>query len=135
VAINQSCYILTGIVIALMMYVQRPLGVTVIAILTVIGGLGFLGSGALIFALIPLLGIIIGGVLVIIGIAYFVMAYGLWNGRRWAWKLTLILSGIGIIVGIGSIVVGNVGSLFHTIINAVVIYYLYRPNVKDYFGR
>jgi uncharacterized membrane protein (DUF2068 family) len=117
------------------MYVQRPLGVTVIAILTVIGGLGFLGSGALIFALIPLLGIIIGGVLVIIGIAYFVMAYGLWNGRRWAWKLTLILSVIGIILGIGSIVVGNVGSLFHTIINAVVIYYLYRPNVKDYFGR
>jgi hypothetical protein len=135
VAINQSCYILTGTVISLVMYVQRPLAVTVIAILTVIGGLGFLGSGALIFALIPLLGIIIGGVLVMIGIAYFVMAYGLWNGRRWAWKLTLILSGIGIIVGIGSIVVGNVGSLFHTIINAVVIYYLYRPNVKDYFGR
>jgi len=47
----------------------------------------------------------------------------------------LILSGIGIIVGIGSIVVGNVGSLFHTIINAIVIFYLYRPNVKDYFGR
>jgi hypothetical protein len=99
------------------------------------GGLGFLGSGAMIFVLIPLLGIIIGGVLVMIGIAYFVMAYGLWNGRRWAWKLTLILSGIGIIVGIGSIVVGNVGSLFHTIINAIVIFYLYRPNVKDYFGR
>jgi hypothetical protein len=85
----------------------------------------------MIFALIPLLGIIIGGVLVMIGIAYFVMAYGLWNGRRWAWKLTLILLGIGI----GSIVVGNVGSLFHTIINAIVIFYLYRPNVKDYFGR
>jgi uncharacterized membrane protein (DUF2068 family) len=117
------------------LYDKRPLGVTVIAILAVIGGMGFLGSGALIFALIPLLGIIIGGILVIIGIAYFVMAYGLWNGLRWAWKLTLILSGIGIIVGIVSIVVGNVGSLFHIIINAVVIYYLYRPNVKDYFRR
>jgi hypothetical protein len=116
-------------------YVQRPLGVTVIAILTVLGGMGFLGSGALIFALIPLLGIIIGGILVIIGIAYFVMTYGLWNGLRWAWKLTLIFSGLGIIVGIVSIVVGNVGALFHTIINAVVIYYLYRPNVRAYFGR
>ncbi|MGC1932426.1 MAG: DUF72 domain-containing protein [Candidatus Nitrosopolaris sp.] len=68
---------------------------------------------------------------------YAGFCHGVWalECRRWAWKLTLILSGLGIIVGIVSIVVGNVGVLFHTIINAVVIYYLYRPNVKDYFGR
>jgi hypothetical protein len=47
----------------------------------------------------------------------------------------LIVSVIGIIVGLGSIVVGNVGSLFHVIVNAIVIYYLYRPNVKTYFGK
>jgi uncharacterized membrane protein len=63
------------------------------------------------------------------------MAYGLWKGKRWAWTLTLILSGIGIIVGIGSIVVGNLGSIFHIIINAIIIYYLYRPNVKAFFNK
>lgn len=114
---------------------HRPLGVTIIAILTVIGGIGFLASGATALALIPLFGIIIGGILVVIGLAYFLMAYGLWNGLRWAWTTTLILSGIGIILGIGSIVSGNIGALFHTIVNAIVIYYLYRPKVKEYFGK
>jgi hypothetical protein len=57
------------------------------------------------------------------------------KGLRWAWVFTLIVSVIGIIVGLGSIVVGNVGSLFHVIVNAIVIYYLYRPNVKAYFGK
>jgi hypothetical protein len=114
---------------------SRPLGVTIIAILAVIGGIGSVLSGLAIMAIIPLLGIIFGGLLIIIGLAYFVVAYGLWKGLNWAWNITLIVSVIGIIVGLGSIVVGNVGALFHLIVNVIVIYYLYRPNVKAYFGK
>jgi hypothetical protein len=114
---------------------HRPLGVTIIAILAILGGIGFLFSGSAAFALLPIAGIVIGGILVIIGLAYFVMAYGLWNGKKWAWTITLILSTIGIILGIASIAIGNVGALFQIIINAIVIYYLYRPNVKAYFGK
>jgi len=114
---------------------SRPLGVTIIAILAVIGGIGSVLSGFAIIAIIPLLGIIFGGLLIIIGLAYFVVAYGLWKGLNWAWNITLIVSVIGIIVGLGSIVVGNVGALFHLIVNVIVIYYLYRPNVKAYFGK
>jgi hypothetical protein len=114
---------------------NRPLGVTIIAILAVLGGIGSLLSGFTILAIVPILGIILGGILIIIGLAYFAVAYGLWKGLSWAWVITLIVSVISIIVGIGSIVVGNVGSLFHVIVNAIVIYYLYRPNVKAYFGK
>jgi hypothetical protein len=114
---------------------SRPLGVTIIAILAVIGGIGSVLSGFAIMAIIPLLGIIFGGLLIIIGLAYFVVAYGLWKGLNWAWNITLIVSVIGIIVGLGSIVVGNIGALFHLIVNVIVIYYLYRPNVKAYFGK
>jgi hypothetical protein len=114
---------------------NRPLGVTIIAILAVLGGIGSFLSGLTVLAIIPILGIIFGGILIIIGLAYFAVAYGLWKGLRWAWILTLIVSVIGIIVGLGSIVVGNVDSLFHVIVNAIVIYYLYRPNVKAYFGK
>ena len=114
---------------------SRPLGVTIIAILAVIGGIGSVLSGLAIIAIIPLLGIIFGGLLIIIGLAYFVVAYGLWKGLNWAWNITLIVSVIGIIVGLGSIVVGNIGALFHLIVNVIVIYYLYRPNVKAYFGK
>jgi hypothetical protein len=110
---------------------NRPLGVTIIAILVVIGGIGSLLGGSVVIMLIPLLGII----LVIIGLAYFAVAYGLWKGLNWAWSITLIVSVIGIVVGLGSLVVGNIGSLFQVIINAIVIYYLYRPNVKAYYGK
>jgi hypothetical protein len=116
------------------MYRQRPIGVTIIALLAILGGIAFLVSG-LGTLVIPLIGIFLGSGLFILGLAYFLMAYGLWKGKGWAWTLTLILSGIGIIIGIGSMVVGNFGSIFHTIINAIIIYYLYRPNVKAFFNR
>jgi uncharacterized membrane protein HdeD (DUF308 family) len=108
---------------------HRPLGVTIVAILTAIGGLIFLSSG------LGLLIIGFGFLLLVLGIAYLVMAYGLWNGRGWAWTITLILSMIGIIVAIATIVAGNVSAVINIIIHAVVIYYLYRPNVKAYFGK
>ena len=108
---------------------HRPLGVTIIAILVVIGGILFLFSG------IVLLIIGIGILLIALGIAYFVMAYGLWNGRGWAWTITLILSVIGIIIAIVSIAAGNVAAIINVIIHGIVIYYLYRPNVKAFFGK
>jgi uncharacterized membrane protein (DUF2068 family) len=107
----------------------RPLGVTLISILTVIGGIVFLGIGTILIVI----GIGLG--FIILGIVYFVMAYGLWNGRRWAWTITLIISGIGVIVGIASIIIGNFGSIISIIINSAIIYYLYRPDVKMFFGK
>ncbi|MDQ6863424.1 MAG: DUF2127 domain-containing protein [Thermoproteota archaeon] len=77
----------------------------------------------------------IGAGLVAIGVAYLVMAYGLWRGKRWAWTITVILSFIGIALGAASIVTGNIAAIFHLIINAIVIYYLYRPHVKVFFGK
>ena len=108
---------------------HRPLGVTIIAILTIIGGLIFLASG------LVLLIIGIGIILLTLGIAYLVMAYGLWKGKGWAWTITLILSAIGIVVALLSIAAGNIGAIFSIVIHGVVIYYLYRPNVKAFFGK
>jgi uncharacterized membrane protein (DUF2068 family) len=98
---------------------SRPLGVSIIALLTIISGIGFLVS----IILIPL------------GIAFLVMAYGLWKGKGWAWTITLVLSFIGIALGLASIVTGNVVSILPVIINAIIIYYLYRPDVKVFFGK
>jgi len=120
---------------------HRPLGVTIIAILTIIGGIGFLASGIAAVVAAPFLSDTeglsagIGAVLIALGIAYFVMAYGLWKGKGWAWTITLVLSFIGIAFGIASIITGNIGAVFHLIINIIVVYYLYRPNVKAFFGK
>jgi uncharacterized membrane protein (DUF2068 family) len=145
---------------------RRPFGVTIIAILTIIGGIAFLASGITAVTVAPflsghstisnsnavtpatagtlvtipqtlLVGLSagIGGALLALGIAYFVMAYGLLKGKGWAWTITLILSSIGIALGFVSIVTGHVGSIFTVIVNAVIVYYIYRPYVKSFFGK
>jgi uncharacterized membrane protein (DUF2068 family) len=129
----------------------------------IIGGIGFLASGISAAAIAPLLtnlhmstntahsgsttttltmpyglaGVTagMGAGLAALGIAYLVMAYGLSRGKRWAWAITVILSYIGIAVGAVSIVSGNVGAIFTLIINGIVLYYLYRPHVKVFFGK
>ena len=110
---------------------NRPLGVTIIAILAILGGIGSLVGGIALVAIIPIL----GAVLIIIGLAYFGVAYGLWKGLKWAWIITLIVTVIAFISGLGSIIVGNVGAIIPVIINGIIIYYLFQPNVKAYFGR
>ena len=82
------------------------------------------------------LGIAFGAVLVAIGIVSFLVAYGLLKGRGWAWTVTLILSIISIVWNAITIVTAlNFGGIISIIISAVIIYYLYRPHVKAYFGK
>ena len=110
---------------------DRTLGVTIIAILAILGGIGSLVGGIALVAIIPFL----GAALIIIGLAYFGVAYGLWKGLKWTWIITLIVTVIAFISGLELIIVGNVGAVIPVIINAIIIYYLFKPNVKAYFGR
>jgi hypothetical protein len=135
--------------------------VTIIAILNIIGGIIMIFVGlvaialASIVPLIPpdalesqtlegidlsapwLVGLItaVGGVFIAIGVASFVVAYGLWNGKGWAWTVTVVLAIIGIVLDAISIATGNFGSIISIIISAVILYYVYRPHVKAYFGK
>lgn len=109
---------------------HRPLGVTIIAILLIIAGVISLVGGLI------LLIVLVGFIFLALGIAYLVMAYGLWKGKGWAWSISLILAGIGIIMGIVYIIQDNLGGgIVSIIINGVIIYYLFRPNVKAFFGK
>jgi hypothetical protein len=96
---------------------------------------------------------VVGGVLLAIGIGYIVMSYGLLKGKGWAWTITIILIIIGIVIQIVStsvitasslentknVISGIVGSITFPLIgiaiNIVILYYLYRPHVKAYFGK
>ena len=89
-------------------------------------------------AFVPELGILflgVAGVLIAIGIGYLVVSYGLLKGKGWAWSITLILSYIGIALAIISIVGGNFLSAINLAINIAIIYFLYRPQVKAFFGK
>jgi uncharacterized membrane protein (DUF2068 family) len=103
-------------------------------VIAIAGGLGLLG----IAALIPELSIVflsIGAILIVIGIGYLAVSYGLLKGRKWAWSIALILSYIGIALAIISIATGNFLPIINLAINIVIVYILYRPQVKAFFGK
>jgi hypothetical protein len=81
------------------------------------------------------IGIAIGGILLAMAIVSFVVAYGLLKGLGWAWTVTVILSIISIVLNALSIAAGNISSIISIIISGIILYYLYRPHVKAYFGR
>ena len=134
---------------------NRPTGVTVMGVLQILTGLGSLGLGFMLAATYAFLGslmasgaegvtfsagfggflavagAIIGGILMLIGIANLFIAYGLFKGKSWAWMLCLIFAVISAVFGILTFPVGIVTILF----NALIIYYLTRRNVKIYFGK
>ena len=98
------------------------------------GGLVLLGVAAL----VPELSIVflsIGGILIAIGIGYLAVSYGLFRGRGWAWSIALILSYIGIVIAIISILSGNFVPVINLAINIAIVYFLYRPQVKAFFGK
>jgi hypothetical protein len=91
---------------------------------------------------------VFGAISLALGVADLVMAYGLWKGKGWAWTISVILLFIGIAMDIISISITGVfsnagsnlsgdiaGSIVSIGISAFIIYYLYRPHVKAYFGK
>jgi zinc-ribbon domain len=123
----------------------RPTGVTILGVLSILGGLAGLGGGALLLGLSGVVaatypggaGVVaaIGALLLIIGILELVYGIGFFGGKGWAWTLAMIGSVLNIVVGIASIAIGSVGSVFGLIISLLILYYLTRPHVKAYFGK
>jgi hypothetical protein len=82
------------------------------------------------------LGIAFGAVLVAIAIVSFVVAYGLLKGKGWAWTVSIILSIISIVWNaITLVTAANYGGIISIIISGIILYYLFRPHVKAYFGK
>jgi hypothetical protein len=118
---------------------KRPLGVTIVAILMIINGIILIAGGIAGVTVgglmgIPLIGVA-SGVLIALGIAALIVAWGLIKGKGWAWIVTVILSIISIIMSIIAIVGGNFASIINLVISGAILYYMYRPQVKAYFGR
>jgi hypothetical protein len=131
---------------------HRPTGITIISVLMIIGGIVLLFTGITPLFLGPLISIesssdyviselgmliTIGGlVLVGLGIASFIVSWGLLKGKRWARTITLIISIIAIIFAIISL--ASSGDLIHIIsiiIYSIIIYYMFTDKVKLFFGK
>jgi hypothetical protein len=125
---------------------QRPLGVTILAVLAAI--LGVLG----IFAGLVLVGLssatadlalglggfvaILGLITIVLSVLDLVLAYGLWGLKPWAWMLGIVLEIVGIVLNILEFRSASASSTVVSIVIAgVIIYYLYQPHVRRAFGQ
>jgi hypothetical protein len=82
------------------------------------------------------LGIAFGAVLVAIAVVSFTVAYGLLKGKGWAWTVAIILSIISIVWNVVTLATAaNFGGIISIIISGIILYYLFRPHVKAYFGK
>ena len=76
-----------------------------------------------------------GGIpLIVIGVISLIIAGGLWNGWKIMWYLGVIFEIIGIIGCIGMIVTGMIPAIVSLAIALLILYYLFRPGVKSFFG-
>ena len=122
---------------------SRPLGVTFLGAIHAVGGIFDLLVALWGFSLFAV-GLFndetmtaFGGLLVVwFGIMTainFGIAGALFGGKPWGRAVILVLSIIGLIFGVLAIISGNVSSIFTMIINGIVIWYLGRPHVIEYF--
>jgi hypothetical protein len=113
---------------------QRPMGVTILAVLAALGGLSAL---YLTFVLFGANSAIWGIIYLILALASLAFAYGAWTLQPWAWMLGIGLEAISIILAIViGLATNTLGSqIIGIIISGVIIYYLMTPDVKKAFGQ
>jgi uncharacterized membrane protein (DUF2068 family) len=122
---------------------QRPTGVTILAVLAaiggvfgIIGGLALVGFGGAVAG--AGLAMIVGLFLLVYGVLALFLAYGFWTLKPWAWTLGVGLQAAGIVLNILQFVNDSkqlVSAIVSIAIAAVVLWYLFQPHVKAAFGR
>ena len=120
---------------------ERPLLVTVIAVLYLLLGLVLVAGGVSLFIggemvleeeLTWLAGAG-GAVVAAAGLVAIVVSAGFFRGWRLWWYLGVILAVIGILFSIASALMGGYASVAVLIVLAVMLWYLFRDNVKAFF--
>src|SRR5215472_18178756 len=86
----------------------RPTGVTVLVVLQVLGALSTLGIGGAFVGSGFVTGfgssyasiIDFGYIMTVLGVLGFIVAWGLWTEKRWAWSSALVLTVLGILISL-----------------------------------
>jgi len=117
---------------------NRPILLTIIAILSIIFGiitillgvLMLIGSAVISTAELEA-GLFAGAgsaVVLIMGILFTVVGFGLMSGKSWAWWLSIIVMVLSLILSLLSL------SILSIIVAVLILIYLTRPNTKGWFG-
>jgi hypothetical protein len=137
----------------------RPTGATVITIIAGIEGVLILLAGLLVILGASVIGGLVGSsgtanagaaggfvtglgtvfaiILFVLGALYLMIAFGVWNARRWSWVLAAVIYILALILGVLGLA-GN-ASVYNVLIGVglpvVVLFFLWQGDVKRYLGR
>ena len=113
----------------------RPIGITVIAILSIVLGLVGILGGALGVLSSELEVLAVSFLSLIIGIISLPVGYGLLKGKRWAWTLAIGINLLSVIISIGVFVSGDSDAssvIVGIVITALIVGYLMKPSTKAF---
>jgi hypothetical protein len=124
---------------------KRPWGVTFLGVLFILGGIIGIGNGsaAMTGLFLESVGhitqtdIFVGLIGFPSGIISVMIAFSFFKPKGWSWKAAIIFIGFDMVETIiTSILSANYfTSPIIVIIDLLILYYLFRPNVKRYFGK
>jgi hypothetical protein len=118
---------------------NRPIGVTIIAIVAAAGGLLSLFGGASVLSGMASGPIALAYIVIIFGILGLALGAGFFTGVKWAWMAGIAIYIISIGLGIAEILyggqVGLIGGIIRTMAGIVIPIYLTRPKPKAFFGK
>ncbi len=122
---------------------NRPLGVTILSILNAVGGMLLIMAGISVlvygnvyakmlmrFGEMAFLANYLAVAFILAGAMGIVIGFGLWIGATWAWWIYLVV----LIINLISAILTLPKTIFGVIITLIVIYYLTRPHVREFFN-
>lgn len=124
---------------------SRPTGISVLGALYILAGIVWLLMAVLVGALsssymgnsmlsgLTALGGLIAGIAVIAAFIEFAIAGALLSGKSWGRTIVIILVIIDLILQVISLFGMNVFAIGFVILDLIVLYYMWRPHVIDYF--
>jgi len=96
-------------------------------------GIFGMSTGFLAFLVSPILGLVVVGV----GVLLIYTGLGVLRAKRWTRTIVMIMYALGVV---GDVLVIGYGGILTALgiagiaVSGIVIYYLTRPQVKEYFG-
>lgn len=132
---------------------ERPTGVTILGIIYIIFAVLMVTTVAMVLAFTAMMGNystmfgnMMGNTMTVfaglIGIGAgilaaieFVIAWALFSGKSWGRIVVIVLSIVDFIIHCATLVVGNFFAIPHIILDLVVLFYMWKPNVIAYFNQ
>lgn len=129
---------------------DRPVGITIIAILTILVGLAYVFGALTLFgvtaAVVPgmeaaglaeAVGISAGVVLIVMAVLNIIFGIGALMLKSWAWMLGVVLFGITLVANLFMMftVAFTIPAIVMALIAAAVLGYLFTDGVRSAFGR